>query len=325
MTLTEVCSFPLLDREPSRYAEKMSDIYTLVWEDDEGTLSIGYMLRHVFDEIKRVPTSIRGDIVFNPFDRTVRLFHKHTTEQKRTQTVAATTHYLRFNNTFKILKNWRNESWPVYGRRGELLFSVERSAVGLFGYMRYGIHLLAYVRCPSAPHSIKLWVPKRSKSKTAWPGLFDSTVAGGLMTGEDPFEGIIREAEEEASLPERFIREHARLASTVKYVYLTGSRPGIDDGYVYPECQWIYDLELPDDLTPEPNDDEVESFSLCTVDEVRQQLAAGRWKPNCAVIVLDFFIRMGILTPENEPYFDEIRTRLSRKMPFPGPHSYEED
>lgn len=325
MRLIGLRSFPRPDKEPKRYAEKMSDIYTLVWEDDAGTFPIGYMLISVFEEIKRVPASIRGDIVFNPFGRTVKMFHKPAAEQKRSELVAATTHYLRTNKTFKILKNWRNEIWPVYGRNGELLFSMERSAVGLFGYMRYGIHLIAHVRCPSAPHGIKLWVPKRSKVKSAWPGLFDNTVAGGLMTDENPFECVIREAEEEASLPEYIIREHAKLAGTVKYIFMTESRPGIDEGYVYPECQWVYDLELPDDLIPEPNDGEVESFSLCTVDEVRQQLAAGRWKPNCAVIILDFFVRRGILTPENEPHFDEIETRLRRKMPFPGPHDFEED
>ncbi|KAF3767486.1 hypothetical protein M406DRAFT_338244 [Cryphonectria parasitica EP155] len=315
--------FPLVEREPERYAKMMNDLYTVIWEDEKGTFPIGYMLSSVFEEIKKVPASIRGEIVFNPYDRTVKMFHRPATERMRTDLVAATTHYLRMHRTFKILGNWRNELWPVYGRSGELLFSMERSSMGLWGYMRYGIHLIAYVRCPTAPHGIKLWVPKRSKLKNAWPGMFDNTVAGGLTTGEEPLECVIREADEEASLPEYIIREHAKLAGTIRYIYTTEQRPGIDDGYIYPECQWVYDVELPDDVVPAPNDGEVESFSLCTVDEVREQLAAGRWKPNCAVIILDFFIRMGILTPDNEPDCDEIETRLRRKMPFPG--TFEED
>lgn len=323
--LIEHCRFPIADEHPEKYAKKMSELYTVVWEDEAGAFAIGYMPRSVFEEIKRVPLSIRGDIVFSPYDRTVRMFHKPATERKRTELVAATTHYLRINKTFKILKSWRNEMWPVYGRNGELLFSMERSAIGLFGYMRYGVHLIAYIRSPSAPQGIRLWVPKRSKFKNAWPGLFDNTVAGGMMTDETPFECIIREADEEASLPEYIIREHAKLAGTIRYIYMTESGPGIDEGYVYPECQWVYDLELPGDVIPCPNDDEVESFSLCTVDEVRDQLAAGRWKPNCAVIILDFLVRMGILTPDNEPHFDEIESRLRRKLPFPGPHTFEED
>lgn len=305
----------------------MSELYTLIWEDGAGTFPIGYMLGSVFEEMKRIPI-LRGEYVFNQHDRTIRMFHRPKTERKRTELVAAVTHYLRKHRTFKALRNWRNELWPIYGRNGEVLFSMERSSLCLFGYMRYGVHLIAYIRCPTAPHGIKLWVPKRSKLKSGWPGMFDCTVAGGLMTGEEPSSAIIREAEEEASLPEYVIREHAALAGTVRYIFMTEHQPGIEDpthSYVYPECQWVYDVELPDGVIPAPNDGEVESFKLCTVDEVREQLAAGRWKPNCAVIILDFFVRMGILTPENEPDFDEIETRLRRRMPFPGPHCFEED
>lgn len=303
----------------------MSEMYTVIWEDERGPFPIGYMLCGVFEELKRVPMSVRGDIVFNPYDRTVKLFHKPTTEQKRTELVAATTHYLRVKSHLKVLKGWRDELWPIYGRSGELLFSMERAAVALFGYMRYGVHLIAYTHCPTAPHGIKLWVPKRSQMKTAWPGLFDNTVAGGLMTDEHPLDCVIREADEEASLPGHIVREHAKLAGTIRYIFMGESQPGVGGEYVYPECQWVYDLELPESVICEPNDGEVEEFRLCTVDEVREQLAAGRWKPNCAVITLDFLVRMGILTPDNEPCFDEIETRLRREMPFPEPHSFEDD
>lgn len=303
----------------------MSELYTVIWEDEQGPFPIGYMLKSVFEELKRVPTSVRGDIVFNPYGRTIKLFHKPTTEQKRTELVAATTHYLRINSHLKLLKGWRNEPWPIYGRNGELLFSMERAAVGLFGYMRYGVHLIAYTRCPTAPHGIKLWVPKRSQMKTSWPGLFDTTVAGGLMTDEHPFDCVIREADEEANLPEHIVRKHAKLAGIVRYLFMGESRPGAGEGYVYPECEWVFDLELPENVICEPNDGEVESFRLCTVNEVREQLAAGRWKPNCAVIMLDFLVRSGVLTPDNEPCFGEIEMRLRRELPFPGPHSFEDD
>ncbi|KUI55175.1 hypothetical protein VP1G_02546 [Cytospora mali] len=316
--------FPYADRQPERYARKLDSLFTLVWEDEEGVYPIGYMLKSVFDELKKVPLAIRGDIVFDPFANTVKMFHKPATEKKRTELAAATTHYLRLNQTFKILKGWRNEMWPIYGRNGDILFSMERAAVALFGCMRYGIHLIAYVQCSTAPHGIKMWVPKRSQIKTSWPGMLDNTVAGGLTTRETPFDCVMREADEEASLPQHLVRDHAKLAGLVKYIYMVDTRTGGEEGYVYPECQWVYDLELPDDVIPEPNDGEVESFMLCTVDEVKEQLATGRWKPNCAVITLDFFVRMGILTRKNEPYFDDIERRLRRKLPFPGPHEDEE-
>lgn len=302
----------------------MAHVYTLMWDDEAGEFPIGYMLKTILDELRKVPFLSKEDMVVDREARTVRMFQKHRTEAKRTALVARTTNHLRKTQAFAVLKSWRNEMWPVYGRGGEVLFSMERAAIGLFGCMRYGIHLIAYVRCPKATHGIKLWVPKRSKKKNAWPGLFDNTVAGGLMTDENPFECVIRESEEEASLPEHIVRERAESQGTVRYIYMTDSRPGIGDGYIYPECQWVYDIELPEDVIPEPNDGEVESFRLFSVEEVREQLARGRWKPNCAVIILDFFIRHGILTPNNEPYFDEIYARLRRRMPFPGPHTFHE-
>ena len=40
----------------------------------------------------------------------------------------------------------------------------------------------------------------------------------------------------------------------------------------------------------------------------------GEFNPNCALLVLDFFIRHGILTPENEADFDEVKSRLPRPL-----------
>ncbi|KLU85963.1 hypothetical protein MAPG_04982 [Magnaporthiopsis poae ATCC 64411] len=91
-------------------------------------------------------------------------------------------------------------------------------------------------------------------------------------------------------------------------------------GHVHPECEWVYDLELPRGTTPRPKDGEVESFALMDVPEVQVHLAAGRFKPNCAAVTLDFFIRRGIIDRSNEPCYDEIVRRLHRVIPFPGPH-----
>jgi hypothetical protein len=149
--------------------------------------------------------------------------------------------------------------------------------------------------------------------------MLDNTVAGGLMTGEDPFECVIREADEEASLPDHVVRGLAKHVGKVSYVYITDARAG-EAGLIYPECQWVYDLELPCDIIPKPKDGEVESFRLCSVDEIQEDLALGRFKPNCSLVLIDFFIRHGIMTRENEPDFDEIWRRLRRDLPFPNPY-----
>jgi 8-oxo-dGTP pyrophosphatase MutT (NUDIX family) len=151
-------------------------------------------------------------------------------------------------------------------------------------------------------------------------GMLDNTVGGGIATGEEPFESLVREAEEEASLPETVVRQRTSYHGTVTYTYIRESRAGGESGMVQPECEHVYDLELPADVVPKPNDSEVEDFYLWTVEEVQEHMAKGEFKPNCALIVMDFFMRHGILTKENEANYDEIKRRLYRDLEFPGPH-----
>lgn len=321
--LNKVDAFPTPEKDPKGHEAVLSTLYTLVWEDDDGAYPIGYMPTAVFEELKRAPSDIRGPMEVHPETRTVKLFWEATTEAERTKLVAGLTAYWRANQTFQILKGWRNELWPVYSRSGEVLFSMERAAMGLFGTTRFGVHMTAFIRRDDgkSKYDFRIWVPKRAANKSTFPSMLDNTVAGGLMTNEDPFECVIREADEEASLPESIVRSRAIETGTVTYIYITDDRSG-GAGYIYPECQWVYDLELPIDgsVVPEPKDGEVDSFTLRTVEEIQDQLAQGLWKPNCAVVILDFFLRHGIYTPENEPDIEEIRARAHRYIPFPGPH-----
>lgn len=280
------------------------------------------MLDRVVRQLLSVPVDIRGNLSWDENTRNVMLFN-YPTEEERTRRAASLNNYWRKNGTFELLKGWRDELWPVYGRKGQLLFSLERCAMGLYGTTRYGVHMTAYVHDRSAPHGIKLWVPRRAADKSTWPNMLDNTAAGGLMTGEEPLECIIRESNEEASLPEDLVRSRVRGVGTATYIYITDEKQVGEGGFIYPECEWLYDLELSNDVIPEPQDGEAQYFHLCDVDQVKKDLREGQFKANCALVVLDFFIRHGILTRENEPNFDEITRRMHRKMPFPGPHQVE--
>lgn len=75
-------------------------------------------------------------------------------------------------------------------------------------------------------------------------------------------------------------------------------------------------------------------FRVLIVAQVQEELSKGNFKPNCAVVLMVgfsdtsqsmgtdkksqyFFIRHGILTPENEPDFPEITARIHRAHEFP--------
>lgn len=141
-----------------------------------------------------------------------------------------------------------------------------------------------------------------------------------MATGEDPFECLVREAEEEASLPADYVRANAIADGTVTYVHIRDERAGGETGLIQPECQYVYDLEMPPSLIPRPNDSEVEQFYLWTVEEVQASLGRGEFKPNCALLMLDFFIRHGVITESNEKDYQEIKKRIHRDLEFPGPH-----
>ncbi|EUC50700.1 hypothetical protein COCMIDRAFT_31905 [Bipolaris oryzae ATCC 44560] len=234
--------------------------------------------------------------------------------QERSAAVETTLLALRKTGHFKVLDKWRGELYAVYGKDKELLFNVERSASPLFGVITYGVHLTAFTRTRG---EIKIWTPRRALTKQTYGGMLDNAVAGGIASGESPFESLVRECAEEASLPEELVRKNAKACGTVTYWYVRDERAGGETNLMQPEVQYVYDLELPEDTIPKPGDDEVEEFYLWTVDEVQEAMRNGEFKPNCSLVVLDFLVRHGILTTENERDYIELVSRLHRKLEFP--------
>lgn len=189
---------------------------------------------------------------------------------------------------------------------------IERFACPLFGIVSRGAHLTVYTMSQGKMH---IWVPRRSPKIFVSPNKLDTTVAGGVRADECPFETIIHEADEEASLPADLIRKDVRSTGCLTYINCSGG--GDRDNLIFPDCVCVYDLEVGTDIKPAPKDDEVKEFYLMSVDEVKAALANDEFKDNSAVVMIDFFIRHGILTPENERDYVEIITRMHRRMPFP--------
>lgn len=276
---------------------------------------LGYMPKWVVERIDWDP--VVWDV--NPVLRTVEMRRGMDGERdvhSRNQVLAGFLGALREKGVFRLLDGWRGELYPIYGERREVLMSLERSAAPLLGIVAYGVHMTAYVK-DGGGAGMKIWTPKRAMTKQTYPGMMDNTVAGGLATGERPIDCLVREAQEEASLPETIVRQNARSCGTVTYFHLRDERAGGETGLCQPECQYAYDLELPASVIPVPDDNEAEDYRLLDVEEIRTALAEGKFKPNCAMLLIDFLVRHGILTPENEPDYIEIVSRLHRKLDFP--------
>ncbi|KAG6824934.1 hypothetical protein H0H92_005365, partial [Tricholoma furcatifolium] len=209
-------------------------------------------------------------------------------------------------------KKWRNELYPIYadplgvhdhpndvtsGQKLNFALEVERSACALFGFVTYGVHMTIYEEVEvDGEKNLNIWVPTRSRTKQTFPGLLDNTVAGGIPSGMPMFESMVKECMEEASIADHIVRKTS-------------------NGWLQPEVEYTYDIRIPPDVDskifePKPLDGEVESFELLAYPEVVRKLKMGLFKPNCALVLLDLFIRLGYVTPENEPDFMKIITRL---------------
>ncbi len=231
----------------------------------------------------------------------------------QSEAIKRTLEKARDEKTFKVLSGWRNELYPIHGYPAGQI-SIERSGSPLFGINSYGVHMTAYV---NGPEGIRIWVPRRTRTKQTYGGMLDNTVAGGISIGEKPLECVVREAAEEASFPAELVRTKAKACGTVSYFHIRDERAGGEVGLLQPECQYCYDMEVGPDIVPKPCDGEVEEFYLWTVEKVQKALAEGQFKPNCAVVVLDFLVRHGVVTAENDKDYVEIVSRLHRKLPFP--------
>ncbi|KAK2722861.1 hypothetical protein QYM36_003157, partial [Artemia franciscana] len=196
----------------------------------------------------------------------------------------------RKQEEFVTLKGWRNECFEIRGGFSEKSFlEMERSATCLFGVRQFGVDINGYVKHPEL--GVSIWLQRRSKTKPTWPGKLDNMVGGGLTAGSAPLITAIAEAAEEASIPPELIK-HLKPAGTVSFLF--ESERGI-----FPNIEFVYDLELPSTFVPTNADGEVESFELVPIRELLAKVLSADFKTTSCPVVLDFLVRHGYINSEN--------------------------
>ncbi|KAF7725718.1 hypothetical protein EC973_009436 [Apophysomyces ossiformis] len=143
--------------------------------------------------------------------------------EQRTEVVERLMNEWRQQKKFKSLQGWRNELYPVYGdlsRQDNVAFVMERAATPLLGVSTFGVHLNCYVR--DSDGSIKLWVARRALTKPTWPGILDNCVAGGITYTYSVKDTVIKECDEEASIPAE-IAQNAYNTGVISYYTYTAN------------------------------------------------------------------------------------------------------
>ena len=214
--------------------------------------------------------------------------------------------------SFKILKNFRRELYPILNVDRKVLMA--RGGSALFGILTQGVHAMAYNK--SADSHLRLWIPCRAKTKSTFPGMLDSTVGSGVFAGEDHFDCMVRAFSKEAMLPAELVKERARPVGTMSYFSIRDPRAGGEAGLLQPANHFLYDLELPENVLLKPMQDEVDDFRLLSMGEALTALREGQFKPNSAIAVIDFLIRHGHIRAENEPDYLNLIPRLHRRIHF---------
>ena len=176
----------------------------------------------------------------------------------------------------------RNEAFDVRERPdGPVLAQIDRGAIPSFGLISIGVHMNGLVRRPDGLH---LWIGRRAAHKALDPNKLDHIVAGGVPAGLSPEQTLEKEGEEEAAIPAPMIQRAQRVG---RIAYAMERDEGLRR-----DCLLCYDLEVPEDFTPHPNDDEVAVFELWPIGRVLKAVRdSDAFKFNVNLVLIDLFLR----------------------------------
>lgn len=197
----------------------------------------------------------------------------------------------------------RDEDYRVVTGWGEEpLMVMDRAVVNLLGLRAFGIHVNGMVLRPQ-DQDLQLWIGKRAADKAVEPGKLDNMVAGGQPAGLTLQENLLKEAAEEAGLSAELMRR-AQPVSLITYC--------MEDGRgLKRDTLFIYDMLVPEDVEPRAVDGEMERFMLMRRGNILNLLRDGfSFKFNVALVLIDFLIRHGFLSPETEPDYPALVTGL---------------
>jgi len=206
-----------------------------------------------------------------------------------------------------------NREWGTPALRGEMyrvvaqfaaapVMSIDRGVVSLFGVRAFGVHVNGFVRSEQGD---SLWIGRRAANKTVAPRALDNMVAGGQPTGLTLFENLLKEAAEEADIPPA-LAATARPVGAIAYCLE-------DEWGLKPDVMYCFDLEVPADFVPRNTDGEIEDFTLLPVAEVARLVRdTNQFKFNVNLVIIDFLIRHGYLSPDTEPDYLDLIAGLRR-------------
>ena len=201
------------------------------------------------------------------------------------------------------IRGWRGEPYSVATAPEQpALFLMERAAIPKFGIWASGVHVNGFVR---EGDELFMWIGRRSPDKHTAPNKLDQIVAGGRPADLTIRETVLKEGEEEANI-DRALALRALPVGAI--TYCTERREGLRRDVLY-----VFDLELPRDFVPVNHDGEIAEFHLWPIRRVLETVRdTDEFKFNCALVVIDFLIRHGLIAPDEQPDYLTLVRGLRR-------------
>ena len=166
---------------------------------------------------------------------------------------------------------WRGELLAVTDASGATLGAIERAAVRPLGIATHAVHLVGQ------RGDGNVWVQQRALDKATDPGLWD-TLMGGLVSARESITTTLeRETWEEAGL------RIDQLDAVRPFTRISVRRP-VTDGYMVEHIE-VFEAVVPDTLTPQNQDGEVERFDCIAPGELHERLRADAFTLEAALIL----------------------------------------
>ena len=172
-----------------------------------------------------------------------------------------------------FITGWRDENLYV---GTPPVAAVERAACRPLGITTEAVHLNAYSDAST------LLVARRAAHKQIDPGLWDNLVGGMVPAGESLHQALAREALEEAGLQiDRVELQRGRLFQM---------RRSVPEG-LQSEIIHVYDASLPDGVSLQNQDGEVDAIERRTLDEVLNAIENDEFTLESALVTLESVTR----------------------------------
>ena len=168
---------------------------------------------------------------------------------------------------------WRNEQLAVRDELGTQVGTIERAAVRPLGIATLAVHLVGQTT------DGRFWVQQRALNKPNDPGKWDTLMGGMVSSGDTVETALERETWEEAGLRMDDL-QNLRYGGRQNNVRPSGD--GVAS-YMQESIEW-YTCTVPDGLTPNNQDGEVDQFALMNQAQLLTAMQRGDFTIEAALI-----------------------------------------